>query len=85
VRRPKLEIVSFDKSSTPIIQFDCIVDTSYDKIVQLFPEGIAENDLRNVWVYLSNPYHLDICFVVNENRGGDWSEFFSGHRLMPES
>ncbi len=80
-RHPKLEIVSFDKCSIPLIQIDCSTDRSFEQIVALFPEGIADDFLKNVWVYVENPYGLDICFVVGEHTGEDWSSFFAGHRL----
>src|SRR6266511_2022352 len=80
-RRPKLEIVSFDKSSTPLIQIDFSIDQPYSEITKLFPEGIADSELKNVWVYIQNPYGIDLCFVVGEYGDSDWSEFFEGHRL----
>lgn len=80
-RRPKLELVSFEKSSTPIIQVDCITTIDYEKLKQLFPESIIDEELRNIWVYLLNPYDLDICLVLNEPTDKDWSSFFAGHRL----
>jgi len=49
--------------------------------LQLFPEGIADTALKNVWVYLKNPYGVDICLVIGEHEDGDWSDFFEGHRL----
>lgn len=81
VRRPKLEIVSFDKASTPIIQIDFSVRRPFTELMQLFPEGIADADLKNVWVYLNNPYGIDICLVIGDHEDSDWSDFFEGHRL----
>jgi len=81
VRRPKLEIVSFEKASTPLIQIDLSVRQKFEDIVMAFPEGIADSNLKNVWVYLTNPYGIDICLVVGEHQGNDWSGFFEGHRL----
>jgi hypothetical protein len=72
--------VSFEKSSKPIIQIDCITTIDYKKLKALFPEAIADDELKNVWVYLDNPYELDICLVLNEP-GSDWSSFFEGNRL----
>lgn len=80
-RHPKLEIVSFDKSSTPLIQIDFSVNQPFEKIRQLFPEGLADNTLKNVWVYLENPYSIDVCLVIGGHGGKDWSTFFEGHRL----
>jgi hypothetical protein len=37
--------------------------------------------LKNVWVYLTNPYGIDVCLVIGEHQGKDWSGFFEGHRL----
>ncbi len=53
----------------------------YEKLKQLFPEAIADDELRNIWVYLKNPYELDFCLVLNEPTDTDWSGFFEGHRL----
>ena len=81
-RHPKLEIVSFDKASTPLVQVDFSVEgQTYEGLVQRFPEGLADTTLRNVWVYLENPCGIDICLVVGEHGGKDWSHFFAGHRL----
>jgi len=77
VRRPKFEIVSFDKSSRPLIQFDLQIQANAQMIQNLFPEGIYDPGPNNVWVYLKNPYDLDICLVLNERKVGDWSEFFT--------
>jgi hypothetical protein len=81
-RRPKLELVSFEKSSTPIIQIDCITTIDYEKLADCFPEGIKSEELRNVWVYIKNPFNIDVCLVLNEPRDSDWSGFFEGHRLV---
>lgn len=80
-RYPKLEIVSFDKASTPLIQIDFSVRRPFTELIQLFPEGIADAELKNVWVYLKNPYDIDICLIIGEHKDGDWSDFFEGHRL----
>jgi len=79
VRRPKFEIVSFDKSSQPLIQFDLQIKEDAQIIQKLFPEGIYDPRPNNVWVYLKNPYDLDICLVLNEWKTGDWSEFFTSY------
>ena len=63
-RTPKFEIVSLDKVSTPIVQFDVSLGNRQVDLAALFPEGIYDRKLDNVWVYLSNPYNLDICFVI---------------------
>jgi hypothetical protein len=81
-RRPKLEIVSFDKSSTPLIQIDFSVSLKFEEIRKLFSEGIADFSLKNVWVYLKNPYGIDICLVIGEEGDEDWCAFFEGHRLL---
>lgn len=81
IRKPKFEIVSFDICSRPLIQIDFSVKTSYNEITSMFPEGIHDDNLHNVWVYVQNPYDLDICFVVNEPVEGNWSNFFEGSRL----
>jgi hypothetical protein len=81
-RYPKFEIVSFEKSSMPLIQIDLSVRTRFEELKILFPEGIIDQDLKNIWVYLTNPYGIDICVVIGEKRNGDWSDFFSGHRLL---
>lgn len=84
-RRPKLEIVSFDKASTPLIQVDFSVKKDFEALQLLFPEGIADPQLKNVWVYVQNPYGIDICLVIGEESSGDWSSFFEGHRLITKN
>ena len=81
-RRPKFEIVSFDKSSVPIIQIDFLSRAKYDQIETLFPEGIPEPKIKDVWVYIDNPYGIDLCFVLHEYEDSDWSTYFKGHRLI---
>jgi hypothetical protein len=81
LRRPKVELVTFYKSSTPLIQFDIQVNYTFDKIVKMFPEGIVDDYLKNVWVYIANNYGVDICFVVNEPNEKDWSDIFSHTRI----
>lgn len=81
VRKPKIEIVSFDKCSKPLLQFDIsCVDNSL-KFEELFPEGIYDSNLDNVWIYVSNPFNVDFCIVLNRSRGGDWSSFFKEARI----
>lgn len=75
IRRPKFEIVSIDKVSKPIIQFDFSVFKKYEEIKKLFPEGIADDCLKNIWVYIQNPYDVDICFVVGQSKNTDWYRF----------
>ena len=58
------------------------VRTRFEELKILFPEGIIDQDLIIIWVYLTNPYGIDICVVIGEKRNGDWSDFFSGHRLL---
>jgi hypothetical protein len=81
IRKPKFEIVSFDKASIPLIQFDIAVNIKYETFVQLFPESLKDTELRNIWVYLENPYPIDVCLVINEFADGDWSDFFKGCKL----
>lgn len=84
VRRPKFEAVSFDKDSTPLVQFDLHFDSSYEKLEKLFPEALVDPELRNIWIYLKNPYGIDVCIVANESSGSDWSNFFDGSRIYSE-
>jgi hypothetical protein len=81
IRRPKFEVVSFDKASTPLIQFDVGVNLKYETFAPLFPESINDPKLRNIWVYLENPFSIDVCLVINRFGEGDWSEFFKECRL----
>lgn len=81
VRRPKFELVTMDHVSTPIIQFDIGVDSSFEEIIRLFPEGIRDDSLKNVWVYVENPYQIDLCLVIGAADPGDWSSFFAGNRV----
>lgn len=80
-RRPKLELVSFKKSSTPIIQIDCITTISFEKLKELFPESIIEEEMNNIWVYIKNDFGIDICFVLSGPSNSDWSKIFEGYRL----
>jgi hypothetical protein len=80
-RRPKIEIVSFPKSSTPLIQIDIQLDGNYEDLLKLFPEAIAVPSMRNLWVYIKNDYGIDICFVLNEVQEKDWSYYFENCRL----
>jgi (p)ppGpp synthase/HD superfamily hydrolase len=82
VRRPKFEVVSFEKDSTPLIQFDFHFNTSYEKLVEIFPEALVDSKIRNIWIYLENPYEIDVCLVANESSESDWSEFFEGSRIF---
>ena len=81
VRRPKFELVSFGKASTPLIQIDLGVNGRYEAFKTLFPEALADEVFRNIWIYLKNPNAIDICLVINEYSEGDWSEFFKGCRF----
>ena len=81
VRRPKFEIVSFDKDSTPLVQFDFHFDTRYENLVKIFPEALADPEIRNIWIYLESPYGIDVCLVANESSENDWSNFFEGSRI----
>lgn len=81
-RTPKIEIVSFDKSSTPLIQFDIQLTGSYEDWVGIFPEALHILELRSPWVYVTNDTGIDICFVLNEVRDKDWSYHFANERLV---
>lgn len=81
VRRPKFEVVSLDKCSTPIIQFEFHVKVPYKQLLDMFPEGIGVDEVKCVWVYIKNDYGVDICMVVNEDLNNDWCEYFVGNRL----
>lgn len=80
-RRPKFELVSFDKDSTPLVQLDVQVNAGYAEFSRLFPEALGDPGLRNVWVYLESPFGVDVCLVLNEFSARDWSDFFAGARL----
>ncbi len=81
IRKPKFEIVSFVNCSRPLVQIDIAFATSYEKLARLFPEGILLPDVKSVWVYLQNPYNIDVCLVLNRAKG-DWSSYFKGFRLV---
>jgi hypothetical protein len=89
-RRPKFELVSFDIASTPLIQINLSLDERFENFTRLFPEALADPTFRNIWIYLENPYRIDICLVLNacpgvdlagENSAGDWCRYFEGCRL----
>ena len=80
-RRPKFELVSFDGASTPLVQIDISTNARFEDFIRVFPEALADPAFRNIWVYLENPYSIDVCLVVNELFSGDWSGHFSGCRL----
>lgn len=84
VRKPKFEIVSFSNCSTPLVQIDISTTLSYTKLRKLFPEAIHESEAKSVWVYLENPYGIDICLVFNKARKTDWSNLFRDSRLLAE-
>lgn len=81
IRKPKFELVTFEKSSIPLVQFDVNVKLPYEQLITLFPESIQDDNLRNLWVYLKNKSGDDICLVLNEQKDGDWSDFFKDSRL----
>jgi hypothetical protein len=80
-RRPKFELVSFGGASTPLIQIDLGLDARFEDLSARFPEAMLNPAFRNIWIYLDNPYPLDVCLVFNEHAEGDWSDLFTGHRL----
>jgi hypothetical protein len=75
IRRPKFEIVTLDYTSTPIIQFDMSVKENFEQTKKLFPEGYPDDYLKNVWVYIDNPYGLYICAVIGHRGKADWYRF----------
>lgn len=81
-RKPKIEIVSFDKSSTPLIQLDIQLDGKYEDWVKIFPEAIDVPEIKNLWAYIANDFGIDICFVLNEAHDKDWSYHFVKDRLL---
>ena len=82
IRKPKFEIVSFANCSTPLIQFDVGVNTSYEKLRQIFPEGLDDKNLKNIWIYFKKDAGIDLCFVLNEYNEKDWSDFFQNSRIV---
>lgn len=82
-RKPKFEIVSFDASSTPLIQFDVQCDKKYEVFSRIFPEAIHDNQFQNIWIYVQNSHNVDICFVLNEASNNDWSSYFKESRILP--
>lgn len=80
-RQPKIEIVSFDKSSTPLIQIDLQLADTYAHLSTLFPEAIPLPDIKSLWVYLENPFDLDVCLVLNEYHATDWAHHFTNSRI----
>jgi hypothetical protein len=81
IRKPKFEIVSFEKASTPLVQIDVGVQARYDEFAGLFPEALKDPQFGNIWVYLENRFTIDVCLVINPLSAGDWSHFFKGSRL----
>lgn len=79
-RKSKFEFVNFLKCSTPILQVDFSTNVKYEVVRELFPEAIFDDNLRNLWVYISNNAGIDICFVLNEI-GSGWTSFFEGCRI----
>jgi hypothetical protein len=80
-RRPKFELVSFDLASTPLIQINISVDDRFESFTRLFPEALIDPEFRNIWIYLENPFPIDICLVVNEISAEDWCGYFDGCRM----
>lgn len=75
IRRPKFELVTLNYTSTPIIQFDMSIKENFEQIKELFPEGLRDDYLKNIWVYIDNPYGLDICAVIGHRGKADWYRF----------
>ncbi len=80
-RKPKFELVSFEKTSKPLIQIDLSTHASYQELALLFPESLKDPQIGNVWLYLENRFTIDVCLVLNPFSEGDWSDFFKGCRL----
>ena len=80
-RKPKFELVTFEKASTPLVQFDISIDIAYEKFLELFPESLNDPQFKNCWVYLETPFAMDVCLVINETSEKDWSGFFKGFRI----
>lgn len=55
VRRPKVEIVSFDTVSVPLIQVDYSVDVPYAELARGILEGLLDADRGSVWVVHRQP------------------------------
>jgi hypothetical protein len=84
IRRPKCEIVSIDTTPVPIVQIDLVVPRMYPDLLRLFPEALVDTQHPSLWVYLDNPFGIDVCFVLNQGTGaGDWSDHLLDHRLRP--
>jgi len=81
IRRPKFELVSFEKASKPLIQMEVLLPARYEKLAKLFPESLHDPHIRNVWVYLQNGFTIDVCLVLNPVSERDWSDYFEGCRL----
>ena len=81
IRRPKFELVSFEKASKPLIQIDLSTPAPYETLAHLFPESLKDPQTGNIWVYLENSYKIDVCLVINPFSERDWSNFFAGCRL----
>ena len=81
MRRPKFEVVSFAEASIPLIQFDLLFDTNFEMLEGLFPEGLVDSEIGNIWIYLENPFMIDVCIVANKYSENDWSEFIKGSRI----
>jgi hypothetical protein len=82
MRKPKVEIVSFENSSTPLIQIDIQIEGKYENLVKVFPEAIHVPKIRNMWIYIKNDFGIDVCFVLNEVSENDWSYQFKNDRLL---
>lgn len=84
LRRPKVEIVTFEKTSKPLIQIDVNISkkTTLDELKKLFPEGLVDENINNIWIYMKNPLGIDICYVLNPGDDPDWSPFFKDSRFI---
>ena len=81
VRRPKFEIVSFEKCSRPIVQIDVGCDRSLTELEAIFPEALMDHVVGNAWVYVDSPLELDPCLVIGPHGEGDWSDRFKECRV----
>lgn len=68
VRRPKFEVVSFDRCSRPILQIDIGCDRSLTELQAVFPEALVDHAIGNAWIYVDGPLGLDLCLVMGPQR-----------------
>ncbi len=81
IRKPKIELVSFEKSSIPIIQFDVGGSCKKTHLQEIFPEGLYDQYLGNIWICVKNPFDVDLFIVLGEEHAGDWSNYLKDNRI----